>query len=239
MSNDDKEIAESVRSGAYFEQSRAWFDTIYFSIISERTFYLMMAVSTTFIGIICLISVLSLLPIVTRPALLIPGGDRIDEIIPKLIPLRSPGASVEPAVMRFFISQYVKSREGYSYSTYSSNAMFVQAQSNDAVYQAFTEYYSSANPQGPAALLGENGERKVVVRGISVRKEGEIWIAKVNFVTEDVGIETESNSQWTADIKFQYTPLTMEEGIDPETGKKALHVVDPQFKVVEYVLTKK
>lgn len=101
----------------------------------------------------------------------------------------------------------------------------------------YVAVYGSQNPQSPAAILGARGSRIVEIQSIAINDTVEPNTATVQFTTELKGTETTSKTRWTATLQYLYSDLTVEPVIDPETGKENITTQDPQFQVVNYVLS--
>ena len=237
MSEDARRTAESIRQGTYFKEARGWYSAVYLSPISERTIFLVIALLSCAIAVSSLLALRALLPLKTHPALLISAGARAEEVIPHLEALKSKGVSSDRGVVSFLVSKYVESREGFSAAAYQRNAAFIRAQSDEPTYAAYSAQYSSANPQSPAAQLGENSTRLVEVDSVSLSSSLEKGSATVHFSTETTGALPEDKRQWTAKIDFHYTGIVVKEVKNPETGKPELQITDPTFQVVNYALT--
>lgn len=237
MVEQDKQIAESIRNGAYFVQSRAWYETLYIGPISERTFFLIIAILAGLVAFFSLSAVLRLMPLTNRDPVLVYASDRPDDVYMSLIPLTEKNQHVNSGIVQFFVTQYVIAREGYFSQTFNANARFVRAQSDAAAYNAYATTYSPTNAASPFAGLGEYGQRLVTIRSVRIgRSDDGTGSAEVNFTAETKGGEAPSTTSWTAKLTYTYNELTTEETIDPKTGKKDLRITDPHFQVVNYVL---
>lgn len=237
MSEPYKEIADAVRSGSYFLEARQWFQAVYIGPISERSFFLIIAVLASVVAFFSLAAVFRLMPLTNRDPVLVYATDRPDDVYMTLVPLTEKREPVNPAIVEFFVTQYVLAREGYFYQTFAANARFVRAQSDVNTYNAYATAYSPSNPASPLANLGEYGQRLVTPRSVrmSSTKDGK-GSAEVMFSTEVRGSDNPTITNWTAKIDFVYTELTTELVDNPQTGDKDLKIRDPQFQVVNYVL---
>lgn len=236
MAQDSEQLAEAVRSGEYFEQSRAWYRTVYIGPISERSFYLVVVIIAVLIALMAALALKLFLPVTSRPGILI-GNERLFDTMPRLVPLRDKGSDMDRSLVKFFIANYVTKRESYAEGDYVSNYLFVRAQSDEATFAQYASVYNSANPNSPAAILGSNGQRVVTLQGFESDFNTPVATARVSFSTELQGIEGGSRANWTAEIKYRYTPLVVTPTIDSTTGRESYRTQDPSFQVVNYVLT--
>ncbi len=237
MADETKKIAESIRSGSYFVQAKDWFQAVYIGPISERSFFLIIAVLSLLIGIFSVMSVMRLLPITKREAMLVPAVERYDERQMTLVRLAQPHEETNLAVSRFFLTEYVTRRESYTPSQFAQNARFVRGQSDEETYNAYGRAYNPTNPESPFAALSEDGQRQVKVQSVH-QKRGDAgkMHATVQFSVTTTIHQQDEKTEWTADIDYIYTQLTPELVDNPETGQEELRVNDPQFQVVNYVL---
>jgi len=236
MSDDKQAVSEMIRDGSYFDASRAWYQVLYIGPIAERSFFLIIAGLAVAVALVATVALTSLLPITERPGLIL-KTDRMDSTIANLTGLAPAGANVNPAMLQFFVSAYVMGREGYSAAFFASNSAFVAAHSDEATMNDYVAVYGSQNPQSPAAILGARGSRIVEIQSIAINDTVEPNTATVQFTTELKGTETTSKTRWTATLQYLYSDLTVEPVIDPETGKENITTQDPQFQVVNYVLS--
>ena len=237
MPEQDKQIADAIRSGTYFVQARQWFEAIYIGPISERTFFLIIACLAGLVAFFSLAAVIRFLPITNRDPVLVYATDRPDDVYMTLVPLTEKREPINPAITEFFVTQYVLAREGYFSQTFASNARFVRAQSDVGAYNAYATNYSPSNASSPFAGLGEYGQRLITMRSVRIDpvRDGK-GTAEVTFTAQTKGLDTASTTNWTAKLDYIYTELTTELVENAQTGDKDLRVSDPQFQVVNYVL---
>jgi type IV secretion system protein VirB8 len=237
MTEPNKQIADAIRSGSYFLEARQWFQAVYIGPISERSFFLIIALLAAVVAFFSLAGVFRLMPLTNRDPVLVYATDRPDDVYMTLVPLTEKREPVNPAIVEFFVTQYIIAREGYFYQTFASNARFVRAQSDVITYNAYATAYSPNNSASPFASLGEYGQRLVTPRSVRIApiRDGK-GSAEVMFTTEVRGSDNPTITNWTAKMDYVYTELTTEMVDNAQTGDKDLNVRDPQFQVVSYVL---
>lgn len=248
MANDNAEIAESIRSGRYFSDARAWYRAVYIGPISERTFFLIIALIAGLVAVFSVKAVMNLMPMHSKLQLVLP--QRGEERVPRLVKLKqSASQTAADALERYFVLRYIDAREGYSAQLFAENALFVYGQSDQATYNAY--YAAAENPQGFAATLGELGVRRVTVKGVKVdhekpQRDGQGKLvdgglvkgsARVRFSTDTLSGDALTTEQWVATISYHYTPLMTQTVEDPKTGVEETKIQDPKFQVVSYGVT--
>ena len=155
---EQQEIAQLIRSGAYFDETKKWYQTLYIAPISERTFFLLIAGLAVMVGIAGIMAVLLLLPVVERPAILI-SNPRMSEVALDLRHMRAPSKTVGEGVRDFYLKQYVFMRESYDKVNYPKDYAFVRANSDEPSFAAYAQGFDPSNPQSPLVTLGEYGFR--------------------------------------------------------------------------------
>jgi type IV secretory pathway component VirB8 len=242
MTEDYKKIAESIRSGKYFGDAKGWFEAVYIGPVSERSFFLIIAVLASFVAIFGVISVKRLMPITKHQAILIHGGERPEEVQASLVALAPNRVPMNPAIAQFFVATYVQLRESYDSRSFTANARFIRGQSDAAAYAAYAAAYNPANASSPFAPLGDLGQRQVVLDAIDVKEIKTLdnapghMNATVTFTTETTGVSTPVRTRWTANIEFIYNDLATAVVDNEQTHQKDLQITDPHFQVVNYVL---
>lgn len=236
MDSNDQEASEMYRSGAYFEQARQWYKALYIAPIAERSFFLIVVTLAGLIGLIGFFAFVGLMPITARPGILV-SNPELEDTVPSIARLRYGDQSVNDALKRYFVVQYVLSREGYTAGTFNTNRLFVTAHSDPSVTEAYAAAVGDQNPRNPAALLGAGGKRMVEILDVSIDPRNDPQSAMVKFSTELGGTVTGSKTQWTATMQFHYSDAVVTETTVPETGEKTASLQEPTFQVVNYALT--
>lgn len=252
MDNDPQEIAKAIKNGEYFQQARAWYGATYIAQISERSYFLIIAVLAAVAGLCSLISLSSLMPLVERPAAIIPARDSSENYVPYLVRLREKGTQASEAMERFFVIQYVNSREGYTAAEFQRNAAFVRAQSNASVYSDYYAQNAYSNPQGFPKRFGKEGTQLVAISYLDIDTDAEATptpapaegstaavptnrVAMLRFETMSEIGEQIQKSKWTATMKYTYTSLGMTTEKNT-TGDEVTKITDPKFQVISYVV---
>ena len=196
MTEDYKKIAESIRSGKYFGDARGWYEAVYIGPISERSFFLIIAVLAVFVAVFGVVSVKRLMPITKHQAILIYGGERAEEVQASLVELAPKRIPMNPAIAQFFVATYVQLRESYDSRAFTANARFIRGQSDKAAYAAYAAAYDPDNAASPFAEMGDLGQRQVVLDSVTIKtietpdhSPGRMN-ATVVFTTESTGVAT-------------------------------------------------
>lgn len=236
MSYDQHQADEMIRNGTYFEQARQWYSALYIGPISERSFFLVIALLATLIGIAGFIAFTGLMPITERPGMIV-ANDRLNDAIPSAVRLRPKEMSMNDAFRRYMVLQYVFSREGYLVSSFDRNRLFVTAHSSPEVTEQYAAEVGESNPNNPVAMLGNIGLRQVDILDVSINSDTQPQSATIKFSTETGASGTWTKSQWTATMQFNYSDVVVTETTDPKSGEKIANLQEPIFQVVNYVVS--
>jgi len=236
MVDDSQEATELMRQGRYFNESRQWYNALYVAPIGERAMFMILSICAGLVGLIGFIAFLGLMPITERPELLISNA-RMNDTQPVLRRLRMQGQTINDSFMRYYVEQYVISRESYLAEEYRRNVLFVSAHSDATAATSYAAAVSADNPGNPVALLGSLGTRTVEVQSVRISGGPENWTATVRFSTEIGGTARPSKTQWTATMQFTYSDAVVSETTDPESGDMTATLQEPIFQVVNYALT--
>lgn len=233
--DDPKKTAESVRSGEYFAEARSWYRAVYLSPIAGRTMFLLISLLAALVAIFAISALTALLPISSKMPLFVTmpveKTDRAELGVVRLNPNKKDN---NDALQEFFAQVFVSASESWRLADAEANAGYVQSHASDAVYQAYLQRMGTS---GVGGKLGGASERQVQVTDVRLLHGKDGLGARVYFETAIVsGNSLVEKSQWTAKLKYNYTPLTAEELKGDKKQKSSLMVTDPQFQVTEYAV---
>lgn len=234
MTKEQEETAELLRSGQYYEDARGWYQALYIGPISERAFFMVIAVLAGLVMLVSIIALTGLLPLTEKPGLLI-RNDALNTRTPAIYRIRDEGANINDSMRQFMVGTYVTSRESYKAGDYKRSRAYVLAHSDAPTGASYNALYDPSNPRSPAAILGELGQRLVTIQSVNFKENVEPKLAIVKFSTELRGIGSTSKTQWTATLGYYYSPMQVTDGKDAE-GNPTVTVEDPQFQVVSYAV---
>ena len=224
-----------LRSGAYFEDSRQWYQALYIGPIAERSFFLIIAGLASLVALAGIIAATALLPITTREGLLL-ANKQMDEKFFFLAPMDYLAFSVSDPVLGFYLSSYVRSQfETYHYE---KKYAFVRAHSDTPTFQQFVTNYAATNPESPLNVLARGAEQRVEVTNITLNTAQEPYVASVQFRNHRIENGVRATEQWTATIGYYYSPLEVTSVRDVETGALRTQTKEPVFQVVQYAVSK-
>jgi type IV secretion system protein VirB8 len=126
---------------------------------------------------------------------------RPDGTIDTSVALSTLPPSVDQAVIRAALWQYVQMREGYSYDTARYRYDIVSGMSDIATRAGYQSFFNYPNPLSPQVIIGKNGT--VTVEPISVSLIGPN-VAQIRFQQmTSLGTNEAITTTWTSTVQFQ------------------------------------
>ena len=234
MSEDPRENPTPLIPDTYFEEARRWYDVKYLSPISERVYFIVVTVLAGFIVLFAIIGLSGLMPLKpARPFVYL--AQDINNKIPRMETIRQNGEPKQAALLRFYVEQYVESREHFSEKRFLPNANFVKQHSEPSLYAEYVRLNDPSNPRSPAAQYQKHSTRQITVEQVLLDGEPETSAAaKVRFTASVTGPQGIQKTVWTASLTFAYSALVETEVKDPSTGEVTLDLKAPTFRVLRY-----
>jgi type IV secretion system protein VirB8 len=126
---------------------------------------------------------------------------RPDGTIDTSVALSTLPPSMDQAVVRAALWQYVQMREGYSYDTARYRYDIVSGMSDIATRAGYQSFFNYPNPLSPQVIIGKNGT--VTVEPISVSLIGPN-VAQIRFQQmTSLGTNEATTTTWTSTVQFQ------------------------------------
>jgi type IV secretion system protein VirB8 len=126
---------------------------------------------------------------------------RPDGTIDTSVALSTLPPSMDQAVIRAALWQYVQMREGYSYDTARYRYDIVSGMSDVGARAGYQSFFNYPNPLSPQVIIGKNGT--VTVEPISVSLIGRN-VAQVRFQQmTSLGTNEAITTTWTSTLQFQ------------------------------------
>jgi type IV secretion system protein VirB8 len=126
---------------------------------------------------------------------------RPDGTIDTSVALSTLPPSMDQAVIRAALWQYVQMREGYSYDTARYRYDIVSGMSDIATRAGYQSFFNYPNPLSPQVIIGKDGT--VTVEPISVSLIGPN-VAQIRFQQmTSLGTNEAVTTTWTSTVQFQ------------------------------------
>ncbi len=198
-------IKASVADGSYFQDARDWYILRYVYPVCERTILFFIAIFAGVIFYILATTIISSFPIRQEVPIIIRPVDqsRYFPIIKKLkdsVELQS----VDEAVAKYLLIEYVKKREGYNFrktnlAYLNQQLKYVRNNSSLQEYTNFQNFLGKSNKDSPINYFGRDFQRIVNIESIAfVKQNVNTLIDKARYF-----VKTEVPSK--ASIKYSIT----------------------------------
>lgn len=229
-----KDIAENIRSGTYFREAHAWYTTKYMSILSERFFFIVLTLIAFITLMFAIMALAGLMPINRQVPFFYVSRD-ISRELPLMKPLRA--TQLEPinnALRRYFVAAYVANRENYTLDKLQPQYRMVQKHSDDNAFAVYRRFIDPSNPRSPITMYQRKSIKNISVVRVTTTPDATPgrYNATVDFTARVRSFGKEEQSNWQAQLLFNYQDLTVEQ--TEEVSDKPLKVTPMKFTVLEY-----
>lgn len=218
-------VADRVRSGAYFEEAREWYDDVYHKPLAERSFLIVLLCLAALLATVALDSVMQVFPLSRTVPFPVMVQD-IGASQARIVGLARGDQDVNAAVLRYMVGQYVTMREGYQVNSFSRNVLNVQFHSTEAVFRLYRNAIDPTREDSPITRYQQRMQRSIRVQAIDINRVGDLSSAKVTYQAIVTGGEKTEKSLFTAELTFRYSDIV----VDQETGK----ITPMSFQVTGY-----
>lgn len=211
-------IAEKIRSGEFFRESRRMYDFDVHDPMAERYLYLLITMLSSLIFIIAVSAAHSLYPL-QRSVPFIVSTQNIVEDLPTIHSLLAyKGEDASGALLRFIVQNYVTLRESYDIAAFDRNVNGVKSQSAENVLKEFQAQIDPRNPDSPIVAYQRHSKRSIAVLS-SKQLAGEPPAMEIVYEAMVEGRGEIKKSRWQANISFNYSGIALDEkgGVKPVT----------------------
>lgn len=222
---DTAEVRAGVESGEYFKEAMRWYSAIYHAPLAERCYFIVvmgLALANTIVALLALLALLPLSPAV--PFTLI-TKDIVNEV-PSIRGVAEPGEPANPALMRYFVNEYVVLRESYDVDKLSRSVNAVRYQSDPSVFNTYRNYMSPGNPNSPITRFQRHTQREINIISTDISTLSSPYTATVQFEALEKRGGQAFKSRFTATMAFRYQNLSV--------NQETYEVSPMAFQVVRY-----
>jgi type IV secretory pathway component VirB8 len=219
-------IAEKVRSGEYFRESKSMYDISVNDPMSERYFYVFVTALALLTFMTALYAMQSLYPL-SRSVPFVYALNDVLEDVPSISPLKSnPHQSVDEAVLFFLAKTFVVNYESYSIGILERNYSAVQHYATPEVFAAYQAMLSTGNPESPIVKYQRHSVRNIYPVSQRVLESPPNTMQVIFNASVDNGEGSSQRNRFRATIGYTYSGVEF----NSETG-----TVKPiDFKVTSY-----
>jgi type IV secretion system protein VirB8 len=224
-SEEHSEVAEKIRSGEFFRESRAMYDFSVHDPMVERYLYVIISVLAGVIFFISISAVHGLYPLKTSVPFIVNSNNIVEDRPNIRTLITQKGEDASTALLRFVVQNYVTLREEYDINIIDRDANGIKAQSNEATFAEYQKLTDPANPESPIAQYQRHSTRKITV--LFTRQLSPTTM-EVTFEAAVISKDEIKKSNWQANITFNYSGIALDEN----TGKtKPFTFVVTSYKV--------
>lgn len=197
-------VVQAQDKDMYFEASRTWeYDHFRAAARREKLAWSIAAISAL-LAIVAVVALAMLIPLKT----VVPYVIRVDRTSGEtqvVTALKGPQPrTYDDAVNRYFISQYVRLREGWLNDAARESAYAVMLASDQTEAQRYLASVQSSNRNAPSNIYGDKGFVSVAIRTISFLSPTVAQVRYTKIVTYGQSAPVAQN--WNAILTFKYTP---------------------------------
>jgi len=184
---------------AYFRAATGW-DLDRMSILqrSERRAWLF-SVLFAVVAAASMAAIVLMLPLKTVEPFVI-RVDNATGIVDVVNSLRTSKNTYEESISKYFLSRYIRAKEGYNAATF--NLAYTEAGylSSSTMRDALYEEFNPANAASPVNRY-KQGEVSVQIKTISFLRSN---IASVRYMKSITGVDRQTVTHWVATAEFRY-----------------------------------
>ncbi|MBB4087605.1 virB8 family protein [Sphingomonas carotinifaciens] len=213
----------------YFEASRTWeYDRFRAAAGREKLAWVIAAVAVL-LAVVAVFAVAMLAPLKTVQPYVI-RVDRSSGETQIVTALKGPQPrTYEDAVNRYFISQYVRLREGWLNDAARENAYAVMLMSDQNEAQRYLSRVQASNRNAPSNVYGDKGFVSIAIRSISFLSQNVAQVRYSKIISYGQSAPIAQN--WNAILTFKYTTapeLEKDRNINPLGFQVVNYRSDPE-----------
>lgn len=209
MSKEQKEIAEKIRDGSYFEDAREWYARKYLYPVTERTLLVFLAGITGFLFFISTANLKHIIDSSSEPIPVVISVKDSTNQFSIIKPLANDQDTTQEAVARYLIIDYLKTREEYSpkdseAESLKRNLRKIKRSSSKSVLNQYKDYMSETNKYSPIIRFGNHTTRDIVINNFKFQGDDtSSGKATILFSAETNNHDKQQKSNWNAVIHFR------------------------------------
>jgi len=191
---------------AYFQEARSWEADRLASAERSRRLAWTVAAGACGLAFAAVCAVAALAPLKSVEPFVV-RVDRATGAVDVMTGLKgSADLTYEEAVSKYFLSQYVRAREGWLPVAAKDGFRQVSIMSTPQEQQRWAAFFRPSNPQSPAAIFGPQAVAEVEIRAISFLSPKAASVRFRKSVRRGDQVEA---TDWVATVSFAYSRAPM------------------------------
>ncbi|WP_363351684.1 virB8 family protein [Methylocystis echinoides] len=184
----------------YFERARLWEQDLLLAAQRSQRIAWGVAAAASLLAFASIGAVAALTPLKTVEPFVI-RVDNATGIVDVVSAVKDEPQTYDEAIARYFLAQYVRVREGYSFVEAPSNFRTVSLLSTQTEQERFAHLYRGSNPESPQAAYGRSGLAEIRIKAISLLGP---TLASVRYLREVRHGDETKLSHWIATVTFSF-----------------------------------
>ncbi|MCI5049714.1 MAG: type IV secretion system protein [Rickettsiales bacterium] len=198
-------------------ETKNWYKDKYQYVLVQRNILAVTTLTALFCSAAAVFAVMQLTPHKSVEPFVI----QIDEktgIVQRVDPVTRTEFTSNESVDRFFVANYIRSRETYIRQVFRYNYDIVRVMSDRYTFGQYLNYVSERNEESPAAILKSGGQRSVKFKSISFIKRSDSQmraekVVQARIILRDVSRKFPAPIEYhnIVTMTFQYSNLNLNE----------------------------
>lgn len=219
VSEIDKNITESIKSGEYFKDAREWYSLRYVHPNSHRSFLIMITIASVVMAIISINIFFTFLPLKEVVPIAIELPSKVDQFA-RLRKIGRQNEDPNESLIKYLIVRYIEAYENYDYEaiTKGHKLRYLKESSSRNVFDKYKNFISTENPRSPVLRYKRYTKRiiepvniniikKLDENGIPKKIEDGIQKITVKFRAHEYGPNAGDTTTWLAKIELDYSTV--------------------------------
>lgn len=200
----DRAGHEKVTPEEYFEHAVRWDDDMRIRTRRSAKIAWTVAGVSVLMAVVAISTLAVLMPMKTIEPFVVRVND-VTGMVDIVRPLNRDEAPADEAVSRYFIWDYIKAREEWLAATAPAAYRKVALMSARGLQDAWADYMSPKNPNGPQQQLGQQGSAKISLKTISFLQDN---VASVRFskLVHFGDERPDEATDWLTTVTFAFHP---------------------------------
>lgn len=211
-----------------FATANDWHAEKYSSSLASRNRWLLAAIVAWTLALLCLVALIGLTPLKTVEPYVV-REESSSGLVTVLRPLKEEGITAGETLKKYFLAQYVRTRETFDPQDIRHAFKSVMLFSDIETGREYDRWINPENPQSPVAVYGPKKIKRFVnIRSITFLTPD---TAQLRFTALEKADTSERQSFWIATIQFRFVQQAADEEerlINPVGFKVTSYRIDPE-----------
>jgi len=197
--------------------TKNWYKDKYQYVLVQRNMLAVAVLAALFCAAVAVFAVMQLTPHKSVEPFVIQIDDKTG-IVQRVDPVTRTQFTANESIDRYFVAQYIRTRESYIPEIFRINYGTVRVMSSKDVFSRYNVLVRESNPESPAALLKRSGTRTVQFKSINfirrsdnVNSEEKVAQARVILLDSSTRYAAPMEYHGIVTLTFRYSNLNLNE----------------------------